>query len=92
MQTLLSRGDRRLSYLLERVRHYGDTLGSYKRAFKDMRGTIPPLESYVFTEWDRDRVLPWQHLQGPLPIETLKKHLAEAEVLMNERHAAEPGM
>ena len=83
MQTLLSRGDRRLSYLLERVRHYGDTLGSYKRAFKDMRGTIPPLESYVFTELDRDRVLPWQHLQGPLPIETLKKHLAEAESLMH---------
>ncbi|TAF56198.1 MAG: radical SAM protein [Oscillatoriales cyanobacterium] len=83
MQTLLSRGDRRLSYLLEQVRHYGDTLGSYKRAFKEMRGTIPPLDSYVFTEFDRDQILPWQHLQGPLPIETLKKHLAEAEALMN---------
>jgi len=83
IQTLLSRGDRRLSYLLERVRHYGDTLGSYKRAFKELRGTLPPLEDYVFTEFDRDRLLPWQHLQGPLPIDTLKKHLAEAEALMS---------
>ncbi|MBD0336492.1 MAG: radical SAM protein [Cyanobacteria bacterium Co-bin13] len=78
IQTLISRGDRRLSPLLERVRHYGDTLGSYRRAFKDFKGQLPPLEFYVHADWDLDQPLPWDHLAGPLPKETLKKHLGQA--------------
>ena len=78
IQGLLSRGDRRLSRLLELVRHYGDTLGSYRRAFKELRGQLPEMNFYVFQEWELDRVLPWSHLKGPLPEATLKKHLAEA--------------
>jgi radical SAM superfamily enzyme YgiQ (UPF0313 family) len=78
IQALLSKGDRRLSKLLELVRHYGDTLGSYRRAFKELRGLLPEMDFYVFQEWELDRVLPWSHLQGPLPEATLKKHLAEA--------------
>jgi radical SAM superfamily enzyme YgiQ (UPF0313 family) len=78
IQTLISRGDRRLAPLLERVRHYGDTLGSYRRAFKDFKGQLPPLEFYVHTDWDLDQPLPWDHLAGPLPKDTLKKHLAQA--------------
>lgn len=78
IQGLLSKGDRRLSKLLELVRHYGDTLGSYRRAFKELRGQLPEMDFYVFQEWELDRVLPWSHLQGPLPEATLKKHLAEA--------------
>ena len=78
IQALLSRGDRRLSRLLELVRHYGDSLGSYRRAFKELRGQLPEMDFYVFQEWELDRVLPWSHLKGPLPEATLKKHLAEA--------------
>ncbi|MEP6515724.1 B12-binding domain-containing radical SAM protein [Microcoleus vaginatus] len=78
IQGLLSRGDRRLSRLLELVRHYGDTLGSYRRAFKELRGQLPEMDFYVFQEWELDLVLPWSHLKGPLPEATLKKHLAEA--------------
>ncbi|MEG4023346.1 radical SAM protein [Microcoleus sp. S13C4] len=78
IQGLLSRGDRRLSRLLELVRHYGDTLGSYRRAFKELRGQLPEMDFYVFQEWELDRVLPWSHLKGPLPEATLKKHLADA--------------
>ena len=78
IQALISRGDRRLSHLLEQVRHYGDTLGSYRRAFKDFRGQIPPLETYVHDTWATDRVLPWDHLRGPLPKATLVKHLDSA--------------
>lgn len=78
IQALLSRGDRRLSKLLELVRHYGDSLGSYRRGFKELRGQLPELEFYVYDRWSLDQVLPWSHLQGPLPQETLKKHLAEA--------------
>ncbi|TAD78367.1 MAG: radical SAM protein [Oscillatoriales cyanobacterium] len=91
IQTLISRGDRRLTPLLELVRTYGagDTdnpdrvsLGSYRRAFKELRDRVPPLDYYVFQDWDLDQVLPWEHLHGPLPITTLKKHRAEAVALM----------
>jgi radical SAM superfamily enzyme YgiQ (UPF0313 family) len=74
IQALLSRGDRRVSYLLEQVRHYGDSLGSYKRAFKELKGQLPPLDFYVEANWQLSTVLPWQHLEGPLPVDTLQKH------------------
>jgi len=91
IQTLISRGDRRLTPLLELVRAYGagDTdnpdrvsLGSYRRAFKELRDRVPPLDHYVFRNWDLGEVLPWEHLHGPLPAATLKKHRAEAVALM----------
>jgi radical SAM superfamily enzyme YgiQ (UPF0313 family) len=78
IQALLSRGDRRLSQLLELTREFGDSLGSYKRAFKQLKGQIPDLEYYVHRQWSTEEILPWQHLQGPLPQSTLLKHLAEA--------------
>jgi radical SAM superfamily enzyme YgiQ (UPF0313 family) len=78
IQTLISRGDRRIAPLLELVRSYGDTLGSYRRAFKELRGTLPELDFYVFEDWDQDQVLPWDHIQGPLLKATLQKHLAAA--------------
>lgn len=79
IQTLISRGDRRLAPLLELVRNYGDTLGSYRRAFKEMRGQLPSLDFYVYSNWAQDQVLPWEHIQGPLPKATLQKHLATAQ-------------
>lgn len=84
IQALISRGDRRLADLLELTRGYGDTLGSYRRAFKTLKGKLPPLDFYVHEEWPRDRVLPWDHLEGPLPKPTLVKHLAEAQSFMVE--------
>ena len=74
IQTLISRGDRRLAPLLLQVRAYGDSLGSYRRAFKDMKGQLPPLDFYVHEDWPTDQPLPWDHLQGPLPKATLLKH------------------
>ena len=79
IQALISRGDRRLSHLLELTRHYGDTLGSFRRAFKELKGQLPELDFYVHTDWSTDRVLPWSHLQGPLPQATLLKHLDSAK-------------
>jgi radical SAM superfamily enzyme YgiQ (UPF0313 family) len=79
IQTLISRGDRRLTPLLELTRHYGDTLGSYKRAFKELKGQLPDLDYYVFQNWSVDQILPWQHLEGPLPQSTLIKHLEDAK-------------
>lgn len=85
IQGLISRGDRRLSHLLELVRNYGDSLGSYKRAFKELRGKLPELDFYVFDNWELERILPWNHIQGPLSEATLKKHLAEATVLIRKK-------
>jgi radical SAM superfamily enzyme YgiQ (UPF0313 family) len=82
IQALLSRGDRRLSHLLERTRHYGDSLGSYRRAFKELRGQLPPLTDYVHQTWSMDKVLPWQHLGGALPVQTLEKHRDTAMALI----------
>lgn len=82
IQALISRGDRRLASLLQQVRHYGDSRGSYRRVFKEMKGQLPPLAFYVHSEWGDDRVLPWQHIQGPLPVATLQKHRVEAQELM----------
>lgn len=78
IQALISRGDRRLSHLLELTRHYGDTLGSFRRAFKELRGKLPELDFYVHADWSTDQVLPWSYLQGPLPQTTLLKHLDAA--------------
>ncbi|MFO0172163.1 MAG: B12-binding domain-containing radical SAM protein [Aphanizomenon sp.] len=79
IQALLSRGDRRLSQLLELTRDFGDSLVSYKRAFKQLKGQIPDLDFYVYSNWSTEQILPWNHLQGPLPQSTLIKHLAEAK-------------
>ncbi len=84
IQTLISRGDRRLSTLLEQTRHYGDSLGSYKRAFKELKGQLPPLDYYVHTDWSTDQILPWDHLAGPLPKSTLIGHLKTAQTAMEE--------
>ncbi|MEM9089216.1 MAG: radical SAM protein [Cyanobacteria bacterium P01_F01_bin.53] len=82
IQALISRGDRRLADLLELTRGYGDTLGSYRRAFKELKGKLPPLAFYVHDEWPTDQVLPWEHLEGPLPKATLIKHLEDAQAFM----------
>jgi radical SAM superfamily enzyme YgiQ (UPF0313 family) len=86
IQALLSRGDRRISKLLKLTRNFGDSLGSYKRAFKELKGEIPDLDFYVYRDWPTDQVLPWEHLQGPLSKATLLKHLAEAKNLIEKSH------
>lgn len=78
IQALISRGDRRLAPLLELTRNYGDSLGSFRRAFKELRGQLPELDFYVYANWSTEQVLPWSHLQGPLPQATLIKHLESA--------------
>ncbi|ERT08870.1 radical SAM superfamily protein [Lyngbya aestuarii BL J] len=90
IQALISRGDRRVSHLLELVRGYGESLGSYRRAFKELRGQLPELDYYVYENWHLDNILPWHHLQGPLPETTLKKHLAEANSQIKKQSSCTP--
>ena len=84
IQGLLSRGDRRLAPLLLAVRGFGDSLGSYRRAFKQLRAEgaqLPEMEHYVHRTYSHSDVLPWAPLIGPLPAVTLAAHAAEAEAL-----------
>jgi radical SAM superfamily enzyme YgiQ (UPF0313 family) len=74
IQALISRGDRRLTRVLELTREYGDSLGSYKRAFKDLRGSLPSLEYYVHEDRSLDSVLPWSHILGALSTATIIQH------------------
>jgi radical SAM superfamily enzyme YgiQ (UPF0313 family) len=78
IQALISRGDRRLANLLLLTREYGDSVGSYKRAFKQLKGNIPNLDYYCHNNWKSEQVLPWQHLHSTLSAKTLAKHLEEA--------------
>jgi len=82
IQALISRGDRRLTPLLKLTREYGDSLGSFRRAFKELRGQLPPLDYYVHQTWDLSTILPWQHLRVALPESTLQKHLASTGLPM----------
>lgn len=83
IQALISRGDRRLSQVLELTREYGDSVGSYKRAFKELRGKLPDLDYYVHKDWQIEKVLPWSHIQGTLSQTTLIKHLQDANSYYN---------
>ena len=84
IQALISRGDRRLGKLLQLTREFGDSVGSYKRAFKQLEGQIPTLNYYVHDHWELgDRILPWQHIQGALPQKTLIKHLNQSMAINN---------
>jgi radical SAM superfamily enzyme YgiQ (UPF0313 family) len=85
IQALISRGDRRLAKLLELTREYGDSVGSYKRAFKQLQGQIPNLDYYVHDHWECDRILPWHHIQGALPQATLVKHLNDAMTVSSQQ-------
>ena len=38
----------------------------------------PAWESVIHATWSTDRVLPWAHLQGPLPEATLRRHRLES--------------
>jgi radical SAM superfamily enzyme YgiQ (UPF0313 family) len=62
LQALLSRGDRRLAPLLLAVGQYGGSAGSFNRAYKSLKGTLPPLDWYANRARPQHEVLPWQHL------------------------------
>ncbi|KAK3272382.1 hypothetical protein CYMTET_19330 [Cymbomonas tetramitiformis] len=83
VQAVLARGDRRMTDVLLTCRSYGDNYTSFKRAFKDHKGELPALEEYIHRDLDPGAsMLPWSHLKGPLPEETLVRHANEAAALM----------
>ena len=75
VQALLSRGDRRLTEMLLELSGTEASLGFWKKAFRDRRGQIPALDYYVFENYSREQILPWNHLVPEEKLAYLDKHL-----------------
>ena len=85
IQALLSRSDRRLAPVIAAARGQHNSLGGWKQAYRAVleasQGdpeTPPPWEAVIHSTWSPEQVLPWQHLDGPLPVKTLQQHAADA--------------
>ena len=79
IQALLSRSDRRLAPVIAAVRGRHDSLGGWKAAYRSLPvGDLPAWQEVIHSTWDLGRVLPWDHLEGPLPKATLAKHHQQA--------------
>lgn len=66
IQGVLSRGDRRLSPLLEKVYEYNGSLGSWGRAYKEVgkKFSIPELDWYALRTITSEEILPWEHIDS----------------------------
>ena len=88
IQALLSRSDRRLAPVIAAARGRHESLGGWKQAYRTVRddgpetsasmsGELPAppaWEEVIHATWSAERVLPWQHLEGPLAPSVLAKH------------------
>jgi hypothetical protein len=85
IQALLSRSDRRLAPVIAAARGKHESLGGWKQAYRAIReqpgADLPSWDDVIHATWSSERVLPWEHLEGPLPAATLKRHQAEALAL-----------
>jgi radical SAM superfamily enzyme YgiQ (UPF0313 family) len=74
IQAILSRGDRRLSALLEKVYEFGGTIGSWNRAYKVLSDeSIPDYDWYALRKRPHNEVLPWDIIDTGISRETLIK-------------------
>ena len=88
IQTLISRSDRRLAPVIEAVRKLPNiSLGSWKQAYISaynreldsddnyfLKQKLPSWEEIIYSAWDHEKTLPWEHLNGPLKKDQLIKH------------------
>jgi len=101
IQALLSRSDRRLAPVIAAARGAHTSLGGWKKAYRAVQsgdsdtiaatpdGLPPPpaWDRVVHERWEADTVLPWQHLKGPLEVETLWRHRNGAGVIVPQGEA-----
>ncbi len=93
IQALISRSDRRLAPVIAAARGSHESLGGWKKAYRAVLAgdnqssptapgyplPLPPAwEQVIHQCWGAEVVLPWDHLEGPLPKRTLDKHRSEA--------------
>ncbi len=81
IQAVLSRGDRRLFRLIEKVYSFGGTLGSWNRAYRELTRNehinIPDFDWYGLRKRSFEEVLPWSLINTGIRRDSLIKE-AEA--------------
>ena len=80
IQAIISRGDRRLSYVLEKVHELGGTIGSWTKAYKEIseEHTLPNFDWYANRKRDFSELLPWELIDTGVSKETLHKEALRA--------------
>ena len=83
IQAVLSRGDRRLSELIENVYKFGGTQGSWNRAYKEItkneRIDIPDFDWYGLRKRSFEEVLPWSLINTGISRDSLIKEAQKAD-------------
>ncbi len=88
IQTLISRGDRRLAAVIVRVRGSENSLGNWKKIYREVQECqtleknnpqanmpkLPIWEDMIHKNWTHSQILPWSHLQGPVKPTILIQH------------------
>ncbi len=88
IQALLSRGDRRLAPVIYAIRGSHNRLGEWKKAFnaafnQELNKHFYPVnepppppawDEIIHDQWDTSKVLPWNHLEGPINKAKLIEH------------------
>lgn len=75
IQAIISRGDRRLSYILEKVYEFGGTIGSWTKAYKEISAeqSLPDFDWYANRKRDFSEILPWDLINTGISKENLNK-------------------
>jgi len=75
VQAIISRGDRRLSFVLEKVNEIGGTLGNLSKAYKEVarETNMPESDWFALRKRDFSEILPWELINTGISKENLKK-------------------
>jgi radical SAM superfamily enzyme YgiQ (UPF0313 family) len=74
IQAIISRGDRRIAPLMEKVQELGGTIGSWSKAYKDLREEgliLPDFNWFALRKREFSEILPWELINSGLSKETL---------------------
>lgn len=82
IQAILSRGDRRLSGILEKVYMFGGTIGSWNRAYREFKKEsdidVPEFDWYALRKRTYEEVLPWDIINTGIKKDQLAKEAENA--------------
>lgn len=81
IQTLLSRGDRRLTQELLSIAHGKSNVGAWRQALRNLPNNCPPADYYIYRQIPYAETLPWSHLVDEPKATMLYRHSQAASQL-----------
>lgn len=81
IQALLSRGDRRLTPMLQSLAGNAHQLGAWKSAYRQLPEGCPSPENFIFRDIPLTETLPWRHLMDDAKAGMLYRHSRQATEL-----------